>query len=413
MKKIFGLIGVAFVISFAFQPTKAQNYSLRQVIVLNEGAFGTFVTVGAYNPLISTYSNFDTIPAAFATDVLIDNGFIYVAADSILRKYDLLTKQQVNEKIIPSMRELAVWGNQLLITLGNIQPLTHHFKVYDKSNLNFIYQLPLSGDAAEVKVWNDTAYVAVNGFGVSGNLAVIDLQHQSLNREIDLGPDGLNPETIRKEGNKIIAVSSPNYSNTAVTSYDVLTTNASTTLLGTANGCSASTLFLGNVYFGVNAESKIRVFNTQSAITWDSLQTNHIIYGIGIDSVNSRIYAGTTDYTTFGKVYVYDFYGALKDSFDVHVSPSTFAFDVVDLNSSVGSVADQTTFRIHPNPTQDMIMVYSSYSGTKEVELFNILGERVLYAPMAGYEMKLSLGNLPKGIYMLRAGSKTEKIILQ
>src|ERR1035438_3791112 len=70
------------------------QYTVKQVIVLNQGTYSQTVpvTVGSYNLALHQYQKFDSIPEArFSSYVIIDSGFIYVAADSFLIKYDLNT----------------------------------------------------------------------------------------------------------------------------------------------------------------------------------------------------------------------------------------------------------------------------------------------------------------------------------
>src|ERR1035438_9520959 len=92
------------------------QYTLKQVIVLNQGTYSQTVpvTIGSYNPVTKVYQTFDSIPQArFSSYVIIDNGFIYAAVDSFLIKYDLNTKQRLYMKTVQGIREIAVWNNQL------------------------------------------------------------------------------------------------------------------------------------------------------------------------------------------------------------------------------------------------------------------------------------------------------------
>ena len=73
----------------------SQSY-VKQVFVLNEGYFDYTlnqivepVTIASYDPLSSTYTLVDTLNGArFASDLIIDDNFIYIAADNMLYKYD-------------------------------------------------------------------------------------------------------------------------------------------------------------------------------------------------------------------------------------------------------------------------------------------------------------------------------------
>lgn len=392
------------------------QYTLQQVIVLNEGAWGGPVTVGSYNPSSQVYQNFDTLPARFASDVIIDSGFIYVAADTLLAKYDLNTKQQLAIQTVKGIRELAIWKNQILVTRAQTSPLPSYFQVYNKSNLNFIYEsTTVSERASEVKVWNDTAYVAINGWGSVGKLAVVDLNAQSLNREIDLGPNGLNPEAVFKSNvnGKIYTVNNLNWTNSSVTKYDMASTSFTNTLMNRPSGCSGSSYYLNNVYFQTSGQNKIGVFSTTALSVWDSLLINKSLYGISIDSVNSHIYISETDYTTFGKVFIYDFFGALVDSFNVDVSPGTFAFDVRN-TTGISENNFSVNLLLYPNPVSDELHIgfIDSENEKATLTLTDVLGQEVYIKQInTNIPNTLSLKTVLQGVYFLKVETPTGKVI--
>ena len=91
--KIF-LCSVAMLCStFVF----SQDY-VDQVFILNEGYFDYTsnqliepVTIGVFNPSSQVYNVIDTIQGArFASDLILDQDFLYVAADNMIYKYDEL-----------------------------------------------------------------------------------------------------------------------------------------------------------------------------------------------------------------------------------------------------------------------------------------------------------------------------------
>lgn len=398
----------------------AQSYSLKQVIVLNEGAWGGPVTVGSYNPSSKIYQDFDSIQAAYATDVIIDSTFIYVAADSLLIKYDLNTKQKLATQKISGIRELAIWNNQLLVTRAATFLLNSYFQVYDKNNLNFIYELTnLSGKAAEMKVLNDTAYIAVNDWGTMGKLALVDLKNQSLNREIDLGADGLNPETVEveKSNGKVYTVNNLDWSNASVTKLDAATSGFQNIKLNRSSGCSGSRLYLNNVYFQTSGENKIGVFSTVGLSVFDSLEIGKSLYGIDVDPVSGYIYIGNTDFFSYGKVFIYDLFAAVVDSFDVGISPGTFAFDVRTV-SGTAPVNQESglSVRINPNPVTNNAFITFDFNERKQkvvFTLYDVLGKQVEQKQThSGLPFILPMENLPKGVYLLKAAME-DKVVMK
>ena len=90
MKKLVILLSVLLA-----QVSFAQNY-VHQVLVLNEGYFDYATnqsvvppTIGSYDPVTQIYTTVDTISGArFASDMIIEGEYIYVAADNHLYKYN-------------------------------------------------------------------------------------------------------------------------------------------------------------------------------------------------------------------------------------------------------------------------------------------------------------------------------------
>ena len=388
---------------------------LQQVIVLNEGKYRTQATVGSYYPSTKTYQIFDMIKARFASDVIIDSGFIFVAADSLLLKYDLNTKQRLLSKTVEGIRELAVWNNQILVTRAATFSLTSYFQVYDKDNLNFLYELTdLSGKAAEVKVLNDTAYIAVNNWGTMGKLAVVDLKNKKLSREIDLGKDGLNPETveIEKASGKVFTVNNLDWSNASVTKYDVTTAAFKSVSLNQASGCNGSKLYLNNVYLQASGKKDIDVFSTVGSSIFQTLSINKSLYGLGVDPVNGYLYVGNTDYSTYGKVFIYDVYGVAIDSFKVDISPGSFAFDV----RTTAGIAENTIsseISVYPNPVKNELRVSfnSQKNSSANITLTDILG-RIIYTSnnKTSANTVIPMQNLNNGIYILKVETESEVI---
>lgn len=423
MKHTLTAVLCVFALFAAFCSAAAQE-TLKQVIILNEGKFGGPVIIGSYNPATRIYSNFDTINVKFASDVIVDNKSIYVAADTLLIRYDIETKQRISERTVKGIRELTIWHDQLLVTRGDfVATLPSYFQAYDKNTLNMIYELPnLSTHAAEVKVLNDIAYVAVNGFGTVGKLAMIDLKNQQLQREVDLGADGLNPESVKIEpaNGMIYTVNALDYTDASVSTYNSLNATAApvSTRFHRPASCSGSLYFLNNIYFQTSGQDYIGVYNTTSKTIWDSLMIGKPLYGVGVDRVNGRIYLSQTDFTTYGKVFIYDFFGKAVDSFAVDVSPGTFAFDV----RSAGGVEENSdgagNLLTYPNPVVNEVQIglLDPRSTTATAMLTDVFGKEILRQEiLANTPQTISLETLPTGVYFLTAttgyGSTTRKIV--
>ena len=120
MKKIL------FTISIAFSTfLNAQNY-VHQTLILNEGYFDYAteqilqpVTIGSYNPTTNEYQTVATLnDMRFASDLIINGNYYYVAADTKIFKMDLNTHQEVSSVSCPGVRNLEIYQNKLIATRG-------------------------------------------------------------------------------------------------------------------------------------------------------------------------------------------------------------------------------------------------------------------------------------------------------
>lgn len=74
--------------------------------------------------------------------------------------------------------------------------------------------------------------------------------------------------------------------------------------------------------------------------------------------------------------------------------------------------AEETILSLYPNPARNTISCIVSEQ-VKEVELFDMTGRRMMAVATNGGNTTLNVSNLPRGIYMLRAGSQAKKVVLK
>ena len=362
----------------------AQNY-VHQVVVLNEGRYDYYqniqvvpVTIGTINISTFNYIPFDTIPnARFASDVVVDNQFIYVAADSFLVQYNKITLQQTNSVVIPGIRKIALWNNQVLVTKGEyLKSFNNYFEVYDANTLNFIYGLNSTQGPAYssegIVVTNNTAYVAVgNGFDWGNEKDIIgkvDLNSQSYISEVNMGSNATNPENMMFYNNKIYTLNNQDYSTASISEYDIVSGTINTTDLLTPTGCGASAIATNFVYYQVAGQNTIQRFNTSTLSTFDTLSINKSLYGIIYDDINQFIYAGNTDYTSYGKIYKMNMTGSVLDSVDVSLSPGNIALDI-RIGSGISYIENFISVNAYPNPTVDLLTVDLPVTVSSEIKI--------------------------------------------
>jgi hypothetical protein len=212
--------------------SQAQNY-LHQAIILNEGYFDYQtnqivepVTIGKYDPISQAYSVVDTLEGMrFASDLIIDGNVYYVAADSKIYKMDLNSHQEISSVSCPGVRNLGIYQNKLVATRGEyLTTYDSYLHVYDATNMTLIAAI----DTIQGPKWatqnivldGSSAYIAVNNGYEWGNekgiIGKLDLNALTYGNEIDLGPDGKNPDNLVKVGSFLYSVNNKDWSGSSI-----------------------------------------------------------------------------------------------------------------------------------------------------------------------------------------------------
>ena len=145
MKKI--LLLLPFLTSIIFAQS---NFNL---IVLNEGYYDYTneeivepVSIGVYNSVAQTYEEIEVIDGVrFASDMIVDGDFLYVAADNKILKYQIGSFELLDEVEVQGVRNLLIHNDNLFVSRGdseNWAPVLFesYLQIFDKNNFNFISQ---------------------------------------------------------------------------------------------------------------------------------------------------------------------------------------------------------------------------------------------------------------------------------
>jgi hypothetical protein len=388
MKHCYSIL-LFFLVQCSF--LSAQSSYVHQVIFLNEGWYDFFndtlvipPSVGTYDPVSDSYHVFDVIPEAdFATEVIVDE-VIYVAADNYVITYDKNTLSRLSSKNIPGVRGMAIWNDQLLVSRGDyLLTFDSYFQVYDKNTLEFLYELNTSNGPAyaseSIIVHNDTAYLAINNgfiFGEEvGIIGIIDLQNRVYAGEIDLGPEGINPDNLMLDGNHVYSLNNKDYTSSSVSAIDAATREVATHDNIAANsGCGTSALANEHIYYMEYGVDKLARFNIKDAKIVDTLEGTAAYYGLVDDKINGRLFATWTDFFSTGIAYVLDYQGNVLNTFDVGVSAGSIALDVRSTTSTLDP--NDTEINFFPNPVTTFLEV-ASEKEIKSIHIYNYLGQPV------------------------------------
>jgi hypothetical protein len=405
MKQLFTSF-LLLISAFAF----SQNY-LHKVLVLNEGYFDYQtnqiidpVTIGSYDPSTQIYSVVSTLNGMrFGSDLIIDGDFYYVAADSKIYKMDLNTHQELSSVVCPGVRNLGIYQNKLVATRGEyLTTYDSYLHIYDATTLSLIQAIDtISGPkwaSQNIVVDGSIAYIAINNCYEWGNekglIGKLNLDNLSYGNEVDLGPDGKNPDNLMKSGDFLYTVNNKDWSNASVSKVALNgSSNATVNLQSAATGCGTSALRDDKLVYQISMETTLNEFdinlmNLSGPISGHSIN----YYELAQEPVSGQLYTSETDFFSFGKIHIFDDNNTELSNFNVGISPGTIVFDV---RPSVGLTEQENSLVIYPNPTKN-ILYLSSYSSEK-VRIIDFSGKEIL----SGFEKSIDVSQLKNGAYLL------------
>ncbi len=389
---------------------------VHQVLVLNEGYYNTAsqtqevpVTLGSYDPATGIYQTVATIPdARFGNHVAVDGEVIYVAADSFLLKYDANTFALLGSTIVRGIRRFAFWGDAMVITRGEIGGLPDYCEVRDKNSLELLYSinnttLPFSCEG--VTVVGDKAYIAENNAfdwtNLTGKIGVLDLATDAWENSIDLGPDGLNPETVMVEGDAVYAFNNKDFSGSSISKMSLGGVLAYTHNITSGSGCGSTAKAGNRVYYMEYAQNVLSRYDLTTDAVLDTLTGSPATYGLIDDPINHVLYGTTTDFFSSGELHVMAYDGQVMSTVPVGVSPGRLALDV---RSSTGMQQNAVPMaHLFPNPANDELFV-TLPQGAGAITITDASGRAVIGVPATSRAaQRMNVSGLAPGIYTLRA----------
>ena len=360
MKKLFILLGVLLV-----QVSFAQNY-VHQVLVLNEGYFDYTTnqsvvppTIGSYDPVTQIYTTVNTISGArFASDMIIEGEYIYVAADNYLYKYNKNDYSLISSQYVTGIRNMVVWNDKIIVTRGDYDNVTFtpilfnsYLQVFNTSDLSFYMELDTivgpKWATQNMITYGNNLYVAINnGFewgNEKGLIGIVDMSTMTYLNEIDLGPDGKNPDNMVFDGMNIYTVNNQDFTGSSISKIDISNGTSMTTNMSTMNtGCGTSCLRDGKINYQISGD--IELYEWDPIImpsTGMSMGFSQNFYELAIDNVNNYLYATSTDWFSYGMVHVYDSNNTPITLFSCGISPGTIVFDIRSTTVGITNITSE------------------------------------------------------------------------
>ena len=393
--------------------TKAQH--LHQVLILNEGNYDYVnneiiepVSIGVYNPAENTYNEvLELTDMRFGSDIVIDNDFYYVAADTKIYKIDLNTHQIVGNVTCEGVRNLCVYNGKVYATRGEyLVSFDSYLHVYDANDLSLLVAL----DTVEGPKWStqnilsfeDKIYFVINNAYEWGNekglIGVFNANAMSYDNEIDLGPNATNPDNLFLYNGSLFTVNNKDWSGASISKLSLdLVTNETVNISNASTGCGTSALRDNKLIYQISMENTLNEFDIELMNNVGPLSADFSnFYELAQDPVNGYFYASETDYISYGKVKVYNDNNAEINNFDTGVSPGTIVFDV-RFNGGVSDPLQNVI--LYPNPTNEVLHIQNSLNSEYIIKSIN--GNELI--KFKGSSVNVSALN--KGIYILESES--------
>ncbi len=409
----------------------SRSINVNQVLVVSGGAFSNpddYVTVASYKPGDSLTSQFGTIFTQSVQSAVVYSNFLYVAAQDSIVAFDVNSYQRVAATFAQGVNQLAVSGDKLIASFW--YPDTADFvRIYNRDDLSEQAVISeVSDEASGIAVYDNKAYVAVPGgwAATTGKLAVINLENNSFEEEIDLGAEGAGISNVyvyaANDTHYLITVNKTPWggSNGYLTKIDLADMSAASTqvnvVLGKGVGFVNSTATL---YALINGGiGSVDVEGMTVADTTIVAAPAMTIAGAALDTINSLFYVTTTDYSSVGEGAIYNMNGEVTGSFDAGISAEAIAIDYRDFEA-INETFAANTFGFYPNPVNNVLTVSNPDRVTVDRVFVSDVTGRVIISKEVDGESSITLdfSGLNAGLYFVTVKGEnrafTSKIVKQ
>jgi hypothetical protein len=383
--------------------------------------FTDFATLQITQPITGATTVLDSIAVESVQCLIKLNGYLYLAAGDSLLQYDLQLLTRVRQIYLPGINKIAAYGDILVISRQF--PVTSGFVyVLDASTLDAVLEVTeVSGEAAQVLIDGNSAYVAVNGgwAGTTGKIALISLNPPAFMAEYDLGTEATGIFDLFALNGKILSVNKTPWGSTTgtVSLFNPSDQTATHHTLNHAVG-NGYGIYQGKLYLNLDGNlglMDLETFGVTNPVFIENpaAEVFGSIASASIDTLNGFVYLNTTDYFSFGQGYIYNAEGDSAGAYPAGISPDAMMIDYRDITSSPTIQTPSLTIR--PNPVKESFTIQSTVAITK-AEIYTAGGILVgSYRYNGLYEAVIQASDYKPGLYFLRVYSHetslTKKII--
>jgi hypothetical protein len=156
----------------------------------------------------------------------------------------------------------------------------------------------------------------------------------------------------------------------------------------------------GNLYICESGYNKIRKVNSSGIITTFAGIGGYVAgySGDGGPAINAQFYhpsAITKDAS--GNIFIGDY--------------ENNVIRKITMNVSIDIIFNANEFSIFPNPSNGIFTIKTNNKETQAIQILNLVGQVVLETTIQNNELKIDISKQPIGIYFIKIGSVTQKVI--
>ncbi len=322
----------------------AQNlYSqdgINQVIVANGGQFGNPLeqtNLAAYDPISMDYNVFDTLPVNSVQHIIIDGDFLYVAAQSVIAKYDLDSYERLALVDFPGVgaHQLALYQDKLFAT-NSYGQTSDNLYVFDANTLTLLDTVQeITSPWGTMVIANNKLFIGQNLQGNTdacppfgcfndtlGFIAEVDLISNQLIQNIAVNNNGMETGRLVTDGFNVYCL---NEVSNSVTTYNISSGQSNTQII---NADIRTSRYRNEVHV-INGKI-IAPFNDGIGALSVDLDTiipvlDTLVTAFAFDYLNDIFYITATNFFSYINGYAFSGAGEYLYDFPVGFAPEAIA----------------------------------------------------------------------------------------